>query len=300
MADSIHVEQIPVTTNYDDDATTAEDAEMRAKLAAFMSDTGIDIDDDDDCDPAEDESPDVDVPDYLPMNAIDHVLLATNNWKEGMELFEELTGIKPTKIGALRGAGSKSARIRLDKNTFVEIIGPDDKNPTQGMGPTLSAMPKGKLVPFHYAVRQEKDKVIVPESENWDRDEVVMVHADPGAYDETGEVHKWDFLLLYNHGIGGAVPAFVNWRENRYHPTARLPKTTGKLSYVQVQAPDGHYVHTLLERAEGITLHYGEPEMIVSLDTPNGEVTFSATNPKGIVMPGFGDENHPSMKKAMA
>ncbi|KAG7337383.1 glyoxalase-like protein [Nitzschia inconspicua] len=124
-----------------------------------------------------------------------------------------MTGLKPTKIGALRGAGSKSARVRLDKNTFVEIIGPDDKNPSEGMGPTLSAMPKGKLVPFHYAIRQEKEKVVIPESENWDRDEVVMVHADPDAFDESGEVAKWDFLLLYKHGIGGAVPAFVNWRE---------------------------------------------------------------------------------------
>lgn len=269
---------------------------MKAKLAQFVSSSSMDSDDDD-SDPEDDGKPYVDVPTNLPMNSLDHVLLATNNWKDGMELFEDLTGLKPTKIGALRGAGSKSARIRMDKNTFVEIIGPDDKNPSEGMGPTLSAMPKGKLVPFHYAIRQVKDKVQIPESENWDRDEVVMVHADPDAFDECGEVAKWDFLLLYNHGIGGAVPAFVDWRENKFHPTARLPKTAGKLSYVQVQAPNGHYVHNLLDRAEGVTLHYGKPEMVVSLDTPRGEVTFSASNPKGIVMPGFGDQNHPSMRK---
>ena len=298
MVDSVHVEQIPVTSHFGDDETE-EDHVMQAKLAAFMSDTGLDDDDDDDDSEPADNKPDVDVPDYLPFNSLDHVLLATSNWKEGMELFEEMTGLKPTKIGALRGAGSKSARVRLDKNTFIEIIGPDDKNPSEGMGPVLSSMPKGKLVPFHYAIRQKKDDVVVPESQNWDRDEVIMVHADPDAFDDSGEVQKWDMLLLYNHGIGGAVPSFVDWRENRFHPTARLPKTTGRLSYVQVQAPGGHYVHELLERAEGVTLHYGEPEISIALDTPEGEVTFSATNPKGIVMPGFGDENHPSMKKCL-
>ncbi|KAG7350729.1 glyoxalase-like protein [Nitzschia inconspicua] len=296
MTETLHPKQIPISSRYLDDEETEEDVAMKAKLAAFMGDAGLDVDDDD-SEPGEDEKPDVDVPDFLPMNSLDHVLLATNNWKEGMELFEEMTGLKPTKIGALRGAGSKSARVRLDKNTFVEIIGPDDKNPSEGMGPTLSAMPKGKLVPFHYAIRQEKEKVVIPESENWDRDEVVMVHADPDAFDESGEVAKWDFLLLYKHGIGGAVPAFVNWRENKFHPTCRLPKTSGRISYVQVQAPSGHYVHELLDRAEGITLHYGEPELVVSLDTPRGEITFSASNPKGVVMPGFGDENHPSLRK---
>lgn len=297
MVDSIYVEQIPVRSNYYDDETE-HDRDMQAKLAAFMSDSGMDADDDDEVSTNDGKKP-VDVPDYLPANSLDHVLLATSSWKEGMELFEDMTGLKLTKIGALRGAGSKSARVRLDKNTFIEIIGPDDKNPSVGMGPVLSSMPKGKLVPFHYAIRQKKDDVVIPESLNWDRDEVIMVHADPDEFDESGEVQKWDMLLLYNHGIGGAVPSFVNWRENRFHPTARLPRTSGKLSYVQVQAPNGHYVHELLERAEGITLHYGEPEISIALDTPEGEVTFSASNPKGIVMPGFGDENHPSMRKGL-
>lgn len=300
MADSVYVEQIPVDNHLLDNDETPEDLAMKAKLAAFMEDTGLDDTDDDDLDIDESlHKPDWDVPGSLPTNTLDHVLLATSNWKDGMELFEEMTGLKPTKIGALRGAGTKSARVRLDNNTFVEIIGPDEKNPSVGMGPVLSDMPKGKLVPFHYAIRQNKENVVIPESQNWDRDEVIMVSADPEAYDDSGEVMKWDMLLLYGHGIGGAVPSFVNWRENKYHPTARLPKTTGKLSYVQVQAPNGHYIHELLERAQGITLHYGEPEISLALDTPEGEVTFSATYPKGIVMPGFGDENHESMKKCL-
>jgi hypothetical protein len=300
MADLLHVEQIPVNRHDTDDEESAEDLAMQAKLQQFMHDSGIiDTDDDDEDFDAESIKADLDVPDDLPSNSLDHVLLATSNWKEGMEVFEEMTGLKPTKIGALRGAGSKSARVRLDNNTFVEIIGPDDKNPTVGMGPTLSSMPKGKLIPFHYAIRKSKDEVVIPESEGWERDEVVMVHADPGAFDDSGEVQKWDMLLLYNHGIGGAVPSFVNWRENKYHPTCRLPKTAGKLSYLQIQAPAGHYVHELLDRSQGITLHYGEPEISLTLDSPQGEVTFTATNPKGIVMPGFGDANHPSMKKCL-
>jgi hypothetical protein len=285
-------------SHYLDDHKTAEDLAMEAKLAAFMEGSGMDVDDDDEISyQTKDNERELDVPDSLPMNSLDHVLLACSNWNDGMRLFEELTGLKPQKVGALRGAGSKSARVRLNKNAFVEIIGPDDQNPREGMGPTLSAMPKGKLVPFHYAVRQEKERVVVPESENWDRDEVVMIHADVDTYDKTGEVHKWDLLLLYNHGIGGAVPAFVNWREKRFHPTCLLPKTTARINSFQVHAPSGHYVHKLLSDVDGVKLHKGEPEIVLSLDTPEGVVTFTASYPKGIVMPGFGDDNHPSMKR---
>ena len=299
LQEILKVEQIPVNRHESFDNDDPEDLAMQAKLKEFMNDSGINVDTDDEDADFDDESTrgELDIPDELPDNSLDHVLLATCNWKAGMELFEEMTGMKPTKIGALRGAGSKSARVRLDKNTFVEIIGPDDKNPTVGMGPTLSQMPKGKLIPFHYAIRRNKEDVEIPESMGWDRDEVIMVSADPQAFDANGEVQKWDMLLLYNHGIGGAVPSFVNWREDKFHPTCRLPKTAGKLSYLQIQAPEGHYVHDLLEHSTGVTLHYGEPEISLTLDTPNGEVSFTATNPKGIVMPGFGDEDHPSMKK---
>ncbi|KAG7337384.1 hypothetical protein IV203_033498 [Nitzschia inconspicua] len=78
MTETLHPKQIPISSRYLDDEETEEDVAMKAKLAAFMGDAGLDVDDDD-SEPGEDEKPDVDVPDFLPMNSLDHVLLATNN-----------------------------------------------------------------------------------------------------------------------------------------------------------------------------------------------------------------------------
>lgn len=273
---------------------SAYDREMQARISAFMEGTGMEdelaaLDDDDDEDEVE-----LNVPDDLPDNCLDHVILACSNLKEGMETFEDMTGIAPKKIGSLRGVGTKSARVALDNNTFVEIIGPDPNAESDGMAPKLLSMPSGQLVPFHYVVRSKPDDVVIPENLGWEKDAIVMVHADVHDFAESGEVYKWDLAFVYGHGIGGCVPQFVNWRVNKYHPTSRLPKSPGTLGFVQVQAPEGHYVHELLRKVNDINLYPGEPELIFSLDTPKGNVTFKASSPEGIVMPGFGDDSHPT------
>ena len=128
---------------------------------------------------------------------------------------------------------------------------------------------------------------------------VVMVHADTKAFSETGECAKWDMVVLYNHGMGGAVPYYVSWRgENKLHPTARLAKTDANLDYVQVQVPSGNYASELLSSTTGVAVASGSPLLKFSIaDTPKGRVTFEASNPAGIVMPGFGDDSHPSMNR---
>ncbi len=275
------------------DVDSTYDREMKAKLSAYMGDEGMDSDAEDDV--ADEELvAELHIPDSLPDNCLDHVILACCNLKDGMELFEDMTGLAPKKIGSLRGVGTKSARVALDNTTFVEIIGPDPNAESDGIAPKLLKMPKGQLFPYHYVVRSKPDDVVIPENLGWDKDAVVMVHADADEYAASGEVHKWDLILVYGHGIGGCVPEFVNWRENKFHPTSRLPKTNGKIAFVQVQAPNGHYVHELLSKISDVNLYPGSPELIFSLDTPKGNIVFKASNPEGIVMPGFGDDNHPT------
>lgn len=276
------------------DDSSEYDRDMQKKLASFMADEGMANEAEDDDDDDDDSKTELDVPSNLPENCLDHIILACCNLKDGMDQFEEMTGIAPKKIGSLRGVGTKSARVALDKNTFVEIIGPDPNAESDGIAPKLLAIPKGELFPYQYVIRAQPDDVIVPEDQGWQKDAVVMIHADANEYSENGEIHKWDLVFVYGHGIGGCVPQFVNWREHRFHPTARLPKTSGKIAFVQVQAPDGHYVHDLMSKVNDVNIYPGSPELVFSLDTPKGNVKFKGSSPEGIVMPGFGDESHPT------
>lgn len=268
------------------------DREMQAKLAAFMSDEGMENDVDEDDEDDEEEGQELNIPDDLPDFCLDHVIIACCDLKEGMEQFEDMTGIAPKKIGALRGVGTKSARVALDGNKFVEIIGPDPNATSEGIAPKLLNIPKGELRPYHYVIRAKPADIKLPDG--WQKDEVTMVHADTKQFSDTGEVFKWDLIFIYGHGIGGCVPKFVNWREKRFHPTAFLPKTDGKLAFIQAQAPEGHYLHELLESVNDVTVYPGEPKLTFSFDTPKGNVQFEGENPEGIVMPGFGDDSHPT------
>ena len=287
----------------DDSDSVADDADyhqkMKAKLASFMKDNDLDSEDGDQADDESEvkrERRPANVPEELADNQLDHVILACSNLVDGMKQFEQMTGLKPTKIGSLRGVGTKSARVNLSNNTFIEIIGPDDtKTSSEGIGSELLDLAHGKLIPYHYAVRSPPNDVKIPGYLGWDRDSIIMVHVDPEDFDDNGETHLWDLLLLYGHGLGGVIPAFVNWKEKRFHPTARLEQKGAKLNYVQVRVPEGNYAHDLLDGVEGITVVEGEPTLTISIDTPKGEVTFSTIRPEGIQMPGFGDANHPSL-----
>jgi hypothetical protein len=286
--------------DHDDDSDNYHQ-NMKAKLASYLKDANLASDDDDEGAEADDELEakrerrSANVPEELADNQLDHVILACSNLLDGMKQFEQLTGLKPTKIGFLRGVGTKSARVNLTNKTFIEIIGPDDKASSEGIGSELLDLPDGKLIPYHYAVRNQPNNVKIPSYLAWERDSIIMTHADPEDFDDDGETHLWDLLLLYGHGLGGVIPAFVNWREKKFHPTARLEQEGAKLNYVQVRAPEGSYAHDLLDGVEGITMAEGEPTLTISIDTPKGEVTFSSPRPEGIQMPGFGDDNHPSL-----
>jgi len=268
------------------------DEEMKAKLAAFMADEGMEDELDSDYASSSDDEKEVieNIPDDLPQNCLDNLVLACCDLKAGMETFEDMTGIEPKKIGSLMGVGTKSARVALDNARWIEIIGPDPNHKTVGMAPKLLEIPKGDLIPYHYTVRLQPEKIDVPEDKGWQKDEITMVHADT----ETGETSKWDLTFIHGHDLGGIVPQFAFWYSNKAHPTVRLPTTEGSLGYVQVQAPEGHYVHEFLADVTGITLYSGKPKLVFSIETPKGEVKFKGKRPAGIVLPGFDDEEHPS------
>jgi hypothetical protein len=287
--------------DFEDDGTEYHD-HMKTKIGNFLDGSKYNSGDASVMtEPSVKRRPD-DVPDTLADNCFDHVILACCNLKAGVEQFEQMTGLKPSRMCTLRSVGTKSVRYHMGNRTFLEIIGPDDKGASpeqQYIGRGLLDISEGTLVPYHYAVRNKPDRIDIPESLGWERDDVVMVHAAPEDFDDNGDIGMWDFVLLYGHGLGGVVPSFVNWRQNKYHPTARLDPQGAKIQSVNIQAPAGNYVHDLMRPVQGVTMSEGStPTLTVSIVTPKGEVvSFSTSNPVGIKMPGFGDDNHPSRER---
>merc|ERR1712150_218210 len=91
--------------------------------------------------------------------------------------------------GSLRGLGTKSARVGLDKNAYIEIIAPDPKN----SGPIGAALARdleeGTLLPYHYAIRSsevtEMKDDYVPNELGWQPDHISMDTKSEAVYPST-------------------------------------------------------------------------------------------------------------------
>merc|ERR1712183_862268 len=242
-------------------------------------------DDDDDDDEEDQEKPGATKKDLnLQDNVLDHIVIAAPDFQEALKEFENMTGIKPSVVGALRGLGTKTARVGLDNNAYIEIMAPDPKN----SGPIGAALAKeleeGTLVPYHYAIRSsevaEMKDDYVPNELGWQPDHISMFGAS-----QDGTPKKWEMLYMYGHKIGGCVPFYIDWGECD-HPTGTIPEV-GSLKSLTIQAPAGHKVHDLLSSVKGIDVEEGDPMMEFAFGSPEGTITFSADNPVGIKFPGF-------------
>mmetsp|Transcript_14270 Transcript_14270/g.24780 ORF Transcript_14270/g.24780 Transcript_14270/m.24780 type:complete len:354 (+) Transcript_14270:95-1156(+) len=275
----------------DSGSDNEEDERMKQLLASWDDDN----DDDDSSDSDDDEEEEEDEEEAKPAgatkfdlnledNVLDHIVIAAPDFQEALKEFENMTGIKPSVVGSLRGLGTKSARVGLDNNAYIEIIAPDPKN----SGPIGAALAReleeGTLVPYHYAIRSSevsdmKDDY-VPNELGWQPDHISMFGASPD-----GTPKKWEMLYLYGHRIGGCVPFYIDWGQCD-HPSASIPEV-GALKSLVVRAPAGHKVHDLLSSVKGIEIEEGEPMLEFSFGSPEGTITFSADNPVGVKFPGF-------------
>jgi hypothetical protein len=226
-------------------------------------------------------------------NVLDHIVLAAPDLELAMQQFEDMTGIKPTPVGPLQGLGVCTAHVGLDNSRYIEILAPD-KNNDGPLGDDLRALPEGTLTPYHYAIRSSEVSTLVEgyisDVLGWDPDHIAMVQALPDA-----SLRQWDLLTIYGHGVGGIAPSYVKWKKAETHPTATIA-LKAKLKACTIRAPEGHAVFKLITGVDGITTGFGEPLLEVSVETPNGTITFSSHYPKGLIFPGYDDEKHRSRK----
>eukprot|EP00538_Stauroneis_constricta_P011833 CAMPEP_0119550350 /NCGR_PEP_ID=MMETSP1352-20130426/3873_1 /TAXON_ID=265584 /ORGANISM="Stauroneis constricta, Strain CCMP1120" /LENGTH=364 /DNA_ID=CAMNT_0007596161 /DNA_START=139 /DNA_END=1233 /DNA_ORIENTATION=- len=282
----------------DDESNDGSEDERMKKLLAAWDDDGEEEDDSsDDSDDEDDEEEaqrgatkhDLNLQD----NVLDHIVLAAPDLQEAMKEFENMTGIKPSVVGSLRGLGTKSARVGLDNNAYIEIIAPDPKNSGPIGASLASELEEGTLVPYHFAIRssdiEDMKDDYVPNELGWQPDHISMFGASPD-----GTPKKWEMLYMYGHKCGGCVPFYIDWGECD-HPTASIPEV-GALKALVIRAPAGHKVHELLDKVDGIDVQEGDPLLEFSFGSPEGTITFSADNPKGIKFPGFEESNDATEK----
>ena len=276
---------MPATTANDDDA------EMRALMKKWERENKIR----DGCDVESDDSESSEYINYDDLvekfrrevkvtdKAFDHVILGAPDMDEALDNFEALTGHRPLVATTQKGLGTKSALLAFEQCAFLEILAPDPMQNQTDRAKKLAKIPKGKLVPVHYAIRNTKSKHL--KSSLWttgmklECDEVTMVSKDRGM--------PWTWQMYFFEENGkqdGIVPVFVDWGKGT-HAAARLP-VLGKLDSVKVQAPSGSPVHKLLDGVSGVKVKENDKEKFeIKFTTKTGSHVFSSSNLVGAHFP---------------
>jgi hypothetical protein len=286
-AEQVHFVDNPVEEGKDDDS---EAERMKNMLAQW---------DDSDEDDSSSDSSDEDVADNddeeilldrkmtkdelgLKDSEIDHIILAAPNYEEAVKEFETMTGIKPARMGGLKGLGIRAARVATDNNCYIEILAPDPVK-AGPIGAKLAELEEGTLIPYHYAIRQRNlddlQHEFVPNELGYVPDRINLFSPSPD-----GLPAKWGMLFMQGHFIGGVVPYYVDWG-GCAHPISSIPNV-GPLKSLTITAPGGSQVHSILKGIDMVTTQVGDPAMEFSIGTPEGTITFSGENPLGLVFPG--------------
>lgn len=218
-------------------------------------------------------------------NVLDHLILAAPDLEEAMEVFEQLSGIKPTIVGPLQGLGARTAHVGLDHNRYIEIIAPHIDWPGQ-LGEELRSLPPGVLTPYHYSIRStEVSRLIegyIYDVLGWDPDHIVMVQ---GLQDDS--IRQWDLLTMYGHDVGGIAPMYVRYTDESQHPTTNID-SKATLQSCTVRAAKGHAVHKLISDVGGVNVEFADhPSLEFAFNTPKGSIRLRAERPKGLVFPGY-------------
>jgi Glyoxalase-like domain len=282
--DELYYVEDPSVNN--DDNSEAE--RMKKMLAQFddsdddSSSSDSSDNNDDDAGTEEGEHKDLKTKDELGLrdNEIDHIILAAPDYEEAVKEFETMTGIKPARLGGLKGLGIRAARVATDNNCYIEILAPDPVK-TGPIGDKLKELEEGTLI--HYAVRQsELDDLqheFVPNELGYETDRINLYCPAPD-----GSPAKWGMLFMQGHFIGGVVPYYVDWGKCA-HPISSIP-TVGPLKSLTITAPGGSQVHKILKNIDLVTTVEGNPAMEFCIGSPEGTITFAGEGPEGLVFPG--------------
>jgi hypothetical protein len=220
-----------------------------------------------------------------PDNCIDQIVLGTSDVDKAVDDFEKLTGTRPVWVTSMNGAGTKSARVAFESCAYLEIIGPDPKQPDTSteFSKALSKLSADEFTPVHYAVRLEKSGNLDVRN-GWTKDTGLIFDQITMVAKDRGMPWLWDMYFFKGDGLH---PFFTHWKDDAMHASAKLP-IVGKLEKVSVAAPADHAVHKLLESPQGVDLSTGSGKLEFTISSSKGSHTFSCSDPIGISFPDEG------------
>ena len=211
--------------------------------------------------------------------AVDHLVWCAATLQEGMDAFEELSGVKPCVGGQHQGLGTHNALVSLGEGVYLEILA---KDPAQEVEPKWIGIdcPRKPCL-ASWCARAP------PGPGNL---EAMAARAAEAGYDPgpatsfsrqntKGETLKWRLAcegFRAGHAalpFGGVVPFVVDWSVNPLAHPAEIAPSGCRLLQLRAWHPDVEAASRALSAlGASLALEPGEPRLEAVLETPKGTI----------------------------
>ena len=216
---------------------------------------------------------------------VDHVVVAINDLDKGMELLEEMTGVKPVYGGAHPNLGTHNALISLGDRSYLELLAPNPAVSREDIAPEMTlyidAIEKIEtLTPILWAVGTTD--MAATRGALADAG-IVLPEPNPGSRRKPdGSLLQWQGATL-EKGQSAATPFFIEWGEGS-SPALDSPHGC-QLRELNLASADVDALQKLLDTLSlDITASAGPADAQgLELDCPNGPVSIGALAPENNV-----------------
>ncbi len=208
-----------------------------------------------------------------PIPDFDHLVYGVPDLADGVDRFEELTGVRPSPGGSHPDWGTANALLALGGDTYLEIIGPDPEQP-ESPGPKpfdLDRLTAPRWVAWAVKAPGIDERVARSRRQGYDPGPVVSM----GRRRPDGVELAWRLALptRWRETLGGVVPFLIDWGATP-HPGGSAAAGLRLLELKGAHPEPGRVRRRLA--AMGVVMAVREAALQgleATLETPRGVVT---------------------------
>jgi Glyoxalase-like domain len=204
------------------------------------------------------------------LNQVDHLVYATPDLQLGIDTADKLFGVKASPGGQHPGMGTRNALIALGPASYLEIIGPDPRQPRPA-GPRrfgIDDLKAPRLLTWVAKGRSLETFAAGAKAHGVDLGPVI-----PGSRKRPdGVVLSWTYTDPQTVLADRLVPYLIDWGTSP-HPSATATKGVTLLS-LRAEHPDAEDVQKMLH-VLGLDLAVTrgpKPALVATFDSPKGKV----------------------------
>ncbi len=212
------------------------------------------------------------------MNQFDHFVLAAPALTAAKAEFAELSGCTPADGGAHTGLGTHNALCAFGEHSYLEIVAPDPEQNSNNPFTSHLGQLQGST-PLHWAIRTEDLPAVAQQARQLGL--ATGPVRDTARRTPAGATLNWQLMGLTDHGLGGLVPFFIDWKQCP-HPATTSPQA-GTVSEFTVSLPDKNLV-TLLSETSGVEVRHGSAAIRLVVASANGDIEYSAASLHGFTL----------------